>query len=202
MVISQSRVRRVFQAAWFGALALACEPRIGDPCTTSTECNAADRDRICLAEAEHQLPGGYCTLFNCGPSDCPKEAVCVAYRAAIGNSDACGTAGQSRRLQRSYCMLGCDKDSDCRDGYACIALDEGNPWGAVALSSGKQKICALPYTDPGTDVDRQSEVCLAGAWDAAASPSTPAENEAGAAPSIPQTDSAVDASPVDADTSD
>jgi hypothetical protein len=142
-------------------LGSACKPKIGDECSTSAECNISAPDRICLTEAAQGLPGGYCTSFNCGPTDCPDEALCVAYRSTLGNAPECSTE-ITPRLQRSYCMFRCDTTSDCRDGYACVNVAaEDNPWGARILnsSSGSGKVCALAYTDPKTDTKRRADVC-------------------------------------------
>jgi hypothetical protein len=169
MVISKCRIWQTVLASCLSFAAFGCEPKIGDACTVGTECNAAVADRICLTEGANQFPGGYCTSFNCGPTSCPDEALCVAYRSEIANDVECGQSGQSQRLKRSYCMLACDDGGDCRDGYACVSVEEGNPWGAVVLGgkSGKQKICAIAYTEPGTAEGRQNEVCVAASVDAA-----------------------------------
>jgi hypothetical protein len=140
---------------------LGCEPEIGDECSNTVECNGSDSDRICLAESANGFPGGYCTEFNCGPSDCPEEALCVAYRSEL--AEGCAGSGQAQRLQRSYCMRRCDTGSDCRSGYACVSVAEGNPWGAEVLASnpGSQKICALAYSAPADAGVTENAVCRA-----------------------------------------
>lgn len=165
VALSGQGTRRVSVACFFGLVlscSVGCSPKIGDECSTATQCNASDRTRICLAESVSGFPGGYCTAFNCSPTSCPEEALCVAYRNQLADAPECGGSGQSGRLRRSYCMLACDRDSDCRDGYACVSVGEDNPWGAevISVKPGNRKICALPYSDPQTDEDRQNDVCL------------------------------------------
>ena len=59
------------------ALALApvlgCTPNIGNKCSLSTDCSQLG-DRLC----DTTQPGGYCTVFNCEPDQCP-NAICVAF---------------------------------------------------------------------------------------------------------------------------
>jgi hypothetical protein len=138
----------------------ACTSEIGDECSTSSDCATTESDRLCLTQALEGFPGGYCTEFNCDPGSCPKEAVCVGYRTELANADEC--ASGSNRLQRSYCMRSCSKDSDCRGGYACVDVSEETVWGAEVIETGsranKTKICALAYSGPEAD-DRSADVC-------------------------------------------
>ena len=96
------------------ALLVACSPKIGNRCTLSTDCSQLG-DRLC----DTTQPEGYCTIFNCEPDTCP-EAVCVGFDSQI--DPACGAtqASQASRFERTFCMKGCDDDSDCRDGYKCL----------------------------------------------------------------------------------
>ncbi len=66
---------------------------VGGPC---------DHDRHCADECLEgpAFPGGTCSVECFGDEDCPDETRCVAY--AIG-----------------YCLLECDHDSNCRNGYDC-----------------------------------------------------------------------------------
>ena len=155
------------------------------------DCNRTEVERICLTEATQRFPGGYCTSFNCVPDSCADEAICVAYRAALGNSPECSEATNSSRLQQTYCMRACESGSDCRDGYACVELTDDNPWGARALTSdGRRKICMPAYREPDAPPERQSGVCIsrlpaiadAGAPSAAADAASPDASAADAAP--------------------
>jgi hypothetical protein len=86
-----------------------CEAAIGDKCDTSNECPTGT---VCDTDS----PGGYCLTYNCETDEeCPENSVCVAFTKAI-----------------SYCLLKCDKPSDCRGGYAC--RDD----------VGTQKFCYVP----------------------------------------------------------
>src|SRR5690242_10057186 len=86
--------------------AAGCSPKIGDKCSVSTDCSQVG-DRLC----DPTQPGGYCTIFNCEPDRCPDEAVCVAF-----NEISCSSPSLSRRFQRTFCMLHCNSNNDCRDG--------------------------------------------------------------------------------------
>jgi len=164
------------------ALAAGCQPNIGDACKLHTDCSAAG-DRIC----EPNLPGGYCTMFNCEPGSCPSEALCVAYGSSP--SAEC-TSSLDRRLQRTFCMKSCSTNADCdRSGYACVDIGPGsaeNPWGAVVVDRVSQhKICTAPAS---------------GSPAATGSPQVCAPPLDASFPPVPTPDGAVppDAAPVDA----
>jgi hypothetical protein len=86
------------------SIGLGCKPQIGDSCKLSTDCSVTG-DRLC----DTSMPDGYCTIFSCEPNSCPDNAVCVQFHPS------------SPRLSRTFCVAGCDKGSDCRTGYQCIA---------------------------------------------------------------------------------
>lgn len=96
-----------------GAAASGCAPRIGDSCSSATNCSV-NGDRQCdLAE-----PRGACIVFDCQPDACPDDAVCVRFRP------------DEPRLSVVACMRRCGSDAECRtgDGYACVSpldLDVG-----------------------------------------------------------------------------
>ena len=58
------------------ALSLGCAPGIGDECETSVDCSQGG-ERLC----DITQPGGYCTIFNCEPGDCPDDSVCIVFGA-------------------------------------------------------------------------------------------------------------------------
>jgi hypothetical protein len=138
------------------ALLLAsCQPKIGDTCVLHTDCSATG-GRIC----EPNLPGGYCTIFNCEPGTCPAEAACVAYGVDV--STACSTS-LDRRLERTFCMKSCTTPSDCdRGGYECIDVSDPltNPWGAQVVDVGKSgSICTIPASRPPMVTGESTQVC-------------------------------------------
>jgi hypothetical protein len=138
------------------AFALGCSPEIGDECTTSTDCSQS-ADRLC----DITQPGGYCTIFNCEPGDCPEESSCVIFGVAPSTLDGCEDPHGVTPYQRSFCLKTCDNDSDCRSGYECANFaDPANPWGAV-VADGKGKMCAVPYSGvPITsDIVPSTDVC-------------------------------------------
>ncbi len=110
-----------FRAALGLAAAAAlwgCRPQIGDSCTTSLDCSSQG-DRLC----DNSQPDGYCTIFGCEPDDCPEGSVCVGFGLEL--DPACAGQVESTdprwpRFERTFCMLGCEQDSDCREGYVCI----------------------------------------------------------------------------------
>ena len=89
---------KLLLVAALSALALApgCSAIVGDACTTQTDCGSS-------MYCELSLPDGYCTLRDCVDRDCPDEGVCVRFSVDV-----------------SYCMLLCESDADCRDGYRCV----------------------------------------------------------------------------------
>jgi hypothetical protein len=145
-----------------GALALAlagCGKQIGDECESATECISTDTDRICLTQSGEGFPNGYCSQFNCSPDSCPEEAACVAYRRTLGGGECADQANRSR-LERTYCMLRCNNDGDCRSGYKCMTADGDNSLGAAIIDRKSDvKICALDYIEPRRQPERESEVC-------------------------------------------
>lgn len=72
-----------------------CVPGIGDGCKQDADCPS---EAICDSTA----PGGYCTIPDCRPGDCPDRSICVEFDR-----------------DTSYCMKYCEGDSECRDGYTC-----------------------------------------------------------------------------------
>jgi hypothetical protein len=121
-----------------GALsAIGCTPKIGDDCSTSTDCSLCG-DRLC----DSTQPGGYCTVFNCEPDTCPDEAQCVAFNSEL--DPVCESVGGSSRFQRTFCMKRCGGDGDCRNGYVCLdTRQQPNGWGAIVVDGTPDglKIC-------------------------------------------------------------
>lgn len=107
-----------------------CRPQIGDSCGSSTDCSTQG-DRLCDASQ----PEGYCTIFSCEPDACPEASVCVAFgQSTDPTCQVSGTDPRWQRFERTFCMLACETDDDCRDGYVCvqpstrraISIDETN----------------------------------------------------------------------------
>lgn len=146
--------------------AAGCKPKIGDDCTQSLDCSSSG-DRLC----DPTQPGGYCTIFNCEPGSCPKEAVCIGFGSVISsapsesegpeNGWACGDSQSSARLMRTFCMRECDSDKDCRDQYQCLDLvAPGNAYGAVLVEKkGRGRVCATPSGAMEIPADRETDWC-------------------------------------------
>ncbi len=134
-----------------------CAPKIGDACSTSTDCSATG-GRLC----DTTQPGGYCTLFNCEPGTCPSEAICIAFKAYPSQAAACENPQSSARLERTFCMAKCSKNSDCRAGYACVDMNtKNNAYGAVVVEDGHVdgRVCAVPVSGAPVSADADTAVC-------------------------------------------
>lgn len=134
-------------------LALGCNPKIGDDCSTSTDCSV-NGDRLC----DTTQPGGYCTIFNCEPDTCPEEAQCIAFDTEL--DPACNDQRWAR-FERTFCMRRCSDNGDCRSNYVCFDMKSTpNPWGAriADLDPEGTKVCIAPWSGaaPGEGL---SEVC-------------------------------------------
>ena len=107
----------VLVALTAGVVALAaCTPQVGKSCTISTDCSQLG-DRLC----DTNQPGGYCTIFNCEPDQCP-SSTCVAFNPTLDPS--CGVAADGRwpRYEQSFCLAPCNSEGDCRNQYDCVDL--------------------------------------------------------------------------------
>jgi hypothetical protein len=185
--------------ASLGALA-GCAPKIGDKCSVSTDCSAQG-DRLC----DPTQPDGYCTIFNCEPNKCPSEAVCVAF-----NEASCSSPALAARFQRTFCMLACKSDSDCRSGYRCLdttsdparQVVDANPQslticavpnpGPTAVSAPDPEVCGIPDAGPPPDAGADAageEGAVEASPDAVAPEAAPAED---ASPDAAATDDAAD----------
>ncbi len=170
-------------AALLAAFAFGCTPKIGDECTTSTNCSASG-DRLC----DITEPGGYCTVFNCEPGSCPDDSVCINFGTQLSAVNQCSLSQGNSPYQRSFCMAPCSNDGDCRGGYGCLNLSgtpnsDGSPSnyvGAVlADDHGDGKVCASTALGSPPDLQTASGVCT-GDPDAGLPPS---DTGSGGAPS-------------------
>jgi hypothetical protein len=124
----------------------ACGKKIGDECKTAFDCNQTDETRTC----DISQPGGYCIIEGCDQGSCPDEAACVRFfprlylQTACTTSSECGNdgvcvaddAGTTKKCapmtsEIRRCVLTCDGDNDCRDGYECRA---SGSYGSIALT--------------------------------------------------------------------
>ena len=124
--------------------ALACQPGIGDSCTSALRCSTAG-SRLC----DQTQPGGYCTIEGCDVGTCPDEAVCVKFWPKVSRE------GDADRLGTNFCMLKCDERSDCRDGDGYDCLSErtfGAGDEAEVLGSHNQRFCAVRRKPVAVDV--------------------------------------------------
>jgi hypothetical protein len=192
------RTPRGFRPAFgmFGSLGLfalsslaGCSPKIGDDCTISTDCSIQG-DRLC----DPTQPGGYCTVFNCEPNRCPSEAVCVGF-----GEPSCSSAALSRRFLRTFCMLVCESNDDCRAGYVCVDTATDPLRKVVDQDPQSLRVCAVPSSNsptsmPGMDpaICRAVDAGAGSGTDASAVPESGAETAPeGAASSEAETSSDV-----------
>jgi len=140
----------LFLVAVSCALALGCKPKIGDDCSVSTNCSSTG-DRLC----DITQPGGYCTTFNCEPGSCPEDSVCVNFGTKLSPIAGCAPSQANSPYKRSFCMASCGSDSDCRDGYKCLAPTDFSA--VLAEHSSGNKVCAVPPKPVPTGTS--NEVC-------------------------------------------
>jgi len=139
----------------FAVVLAGCQPGIGDECETSVDCSSSG-DRLC----DITQPGGYCTIFNCEPGDCPEDSVCVLFSANRSSVAGCQDPEGASPFQRSFCVKTCGSDDDCRSDYACEDLDApNNPWGAALIDRGNGRVCVVPYSTMRIPDDRSNQVC-------------------------------------------
>jgi hypothetical protein len=131
-----------------GLATSGCGDKIGDSCTTNTDCQS-DGTRIC----DLSQPGGYCTVDGCDEDSCPSESICVRFFdqkfATTSCSDQpCPSANEVCLLtqesanaapvkrcvpaasERRYCAEKCNSNGDCRGAYSCQAA---GTYGSLAL---------------------------------------------------------------------
>jgi hypothetical protein len=141
---------KVFLVGIFALAAVACGHDIGDKCSTSVDCSQAG-DRLC----DITQPDGYCTVFNCEPDSCPKEAACVVFNAALSNATACEDPNGLSRFARSFCLFKCSSNDDCRSGYECQDFSPDrhpNDWDALSVDTeGSGKVCVVSHASKPVD---------------------------------------------------
>ncbi|WP_147443549.1 MYXO-CTERM sorting domain-containing protein [Corallococcus sicarius] len=105
------------------------DTKVGSPCASASECGAANSR--CLSEADQTTgfppwKGGYCTESCTANADCP-----------LGS--ACATVGSLGKRCLDTCRPG---TGDCRSGYSCTTLPEGNVCVADCASNAQ---CGTSY---------------------------------------------------------
>jgi hypothetical protein len=156
---------------------MGCSPHIGDKCVLNTDCSITGN-----LQCDTSMPGGYCTMFNCGPNSCPNGNACYLFHADVQGCPY--NDRQTSRTAHSFCLEDCSTNSDCRYGYSCADLRQ-YPWYAILLDDNQdQMVCApnldtaffdtvpdanapvAPICDPNGDYDAQFPSEDAGAPDA------------------------------------
>ncbi len=157
-------------AALLGLGSMACQPEIGDECSTSTDCSTSG-DRLC----DTSQPGGYCTQFNCGAGTCPEdEGICIGFYASTSTLAACRDESAGSRFARSFCMKPCDSDGDCRGGYACIDMRQRPGTAVIEEGSPSGRVCAVPASGLAEQgPDQEPGVCRGNSLEIPVDPYTP-----------------------------
>jgi hypothetical protein len=125
---------------------VGCKPKIGDKCSTSTDCSQTG-DRLC----DISQPNGYCTVYNCEPkgsnaaTSCPDEAACISFASDPSSVPGCQSALGSTPYQRTFCLKKCDNGRQCRDGYTCEDPEADARYGAVDVD-GRTKVCMVSFS--------------------------------------------------------
>jgi len=139
--LSRAPGARIFilPAALFALAVSGCQPQIGDKCVLNTDCSVSG-----TRQCDTSMPGGYCTIFNCGPNSCPDQTACYLFNAEV---QGCPYSDRSpSRTAHSFCMKDCQQNSDCRAGYECHDL-RGGPWNAVLLDDNQNQAVCVPVPD-------------------------------------------------------
>jgi hypothetical protein len=118
-----------------------CQPHIGDKCVLNTDCSVTG-----TLQCDTSMPGGYCTIFNCGPNSCPNGNACYLFEPEVPGCPY--NDRQPSRTAHSFCMEDCNTNSDCRYGYTCADLRQP-PWNAILLDDNQSQTSCVPNADPG-----------------------------------------------------
>jgi hypothetical protein len=119
-----------------GLFGTGCTPTVGSSCELSTDCGTTGQLVCDTSEI-----GGYCTVVDCLPNECPDNAGCILFNFAI---PGCGISRQDpSRISQPFCMATCSSDSDCRAGYICANPTE-SPWYAWIQDSNWRELVCLP----------------------------------------------------------
>jgi len=111
--------RSVAFLALLAFLAPACSKEIGDPCSTSVDC-----DQNNTRDCDLSQPGGYCTINGCDELSCPGEAVCIrifpyeAPRSACTQDSDCSSVSLGVCQPDGFC--GCSQDAECAGTGLCL----------------------------------------------------------------------------------
>jgi hypothetical protein len=101
-----SNVARSLDGKWSRFCSVPVEiGKVGDSCKSETDCDRREgREQNC----DETQPGGYCTIKDCVPGECPEGSLCMKY---LPRSE-------------SRCVDSCDEEDGCREGYRCRRADE------------------------------------------------------------------------------
>ena len=126
------------------ATAAGCGRKIGDDCTTNTDCSA-NGDRTC----DMSQPGGYCTIEGCDQTSCPSDSACVRFFPEQFLSQPCDPACEDTDAPRPDAGT-IPASARCPDlvppcpgarTNACSADQVCLPVGVCAPRADEQRLC-------------------------------------------------------------
>lgn len=103
-----------------GSASATSTPRVGQACSANQACGPAEQ---CLTEE----PGGLCVKActqSGSAAECPSGSLC--------DEDSFLQGGRDQRMV--VCLQACEKDEECRSGYACSGVS--NASGKVCRKQG------------------------------------------------------------------
>jgi hypothetical protein len=113
---------------------------LGRGCGIDSDCSSlgsAGKCKTKTASARNDYTNGYCTKDCQQTNECGPSGICVEVDPQLGESG-------------SFCWLRCDSQADCRAGYDCYSLGNG------------QKGCwisPLPEFDAGPPANKVGDMC-------------------------------------------
>ena len=94
-----------------------------------SNCAATGGDPVCL-DATLGFPGGYCSEFCAGPTDCGATGVCIDLGISL----------------HGVCFGKCNVDTDCSNGLSCVDLGNGQK-----ICDKEQELNCQDYNDNDFD---------------------------------------------------
>ncbi|MES1208740.1 MAG: hypothetical protein ABUS79_22610 [Pseudomonadota bacterium] len=144
------RTRRVVWRAALAALlaggafvgAMGCGRKIGDGCSTSTDCDPSGGTRTC----DLSQPGGYCLIEGCDARSCPEDSFCARFFPEPFLTSPQGLLTTS--CDPAQATPACAADEVCV-GTGSKAGEAGIPVGVCAKRTWEKRACVQSCGDNG-----------------------------------------------------
>lgn len=114
---------------------------LGVSCTANTDCKGTDTRCITTSTISGlTYPGGFCTAGCAKDADCGENGWCPLAALDAG-------VFPSPEVQKgvTICLLKCEADTDCREGYICSSESSLS---FIPPSENPQKYCRPPVPAP------------------------------------------------------